>query len=187
MKSLTKDRLIVGAVFSVLMLCLSCLGAGEGKAQDSFTYTAPFTEKVAAIWDTTVFSSTLTNTGSGQDTYDIDMIEKPPTPENWWMQFCSGGSCHDSIITNAQVTLNPGEKDYIDLKILPRITANGKVTMRVTSQSNPSLKDSITFIAKGRGMPALTIWGMITLIVLISSSAIYLIYQRLKPSKVSRR
>jgi hypothetical protein len=186
MKSSTKTTIFFGTIFLGLMVCLSCLAVGEAGAQVSFTYSAPITEKRGDVGDTTEFNSTLTNTGSGQDTYDIDMIEKSPTPVNWWMQFCSDGVCWDSTITNSQVTLNPSESDAIDLEVLPRSTANGKVTMRITSQANPSLKDSITFILKGRKRaPALNLWGMIVLIILISSSAVYLILRRLKPSRAT--
>jgi len=138
------------------------------------------------VEDTTEFNSTLTNTGSGQDTYGVDMIEKSPTPVNWFVQFCSGGVCWDSTITNSQVTLNSGEYDGIILKMLPRSAGNGKVTMRVTSNANPSLKDSITFFLKGRSkVPVLNLWGTIVLVILISTSVVYLLLRRLKPSKVT--
>lgn len=186
MNSSTKTTMICGIIFLTLMLCLSYLVVGEGRSQVSFTYTAPVTQKTVSTGDTTEFSSTLTNTGSGGDTYDVDMIEKPPTPVDWWMQFCSGGVCWDSSITNVQVTLNPSESDEILLKLLPRSSANGKVTMRITSQTNPSLKDSITFTLNAvGGVPVLNRWALIALTILISGSTVYLLLRRLKLSKIT--
>lgn len=177
--------MIIGLIYLSLMLCLSYLVVDEVRAGVSFTYTAPVTQKTACIGDTTQFSSTLTNTGHA-DTYDVDMIEKPFTPADWWMRFCSGGVCHDSAVTHALVSLDSTESDQILLDILSRSVGTGKVTMRITSQANPSLKDSITFVLNVQEpCPVTNQWGLAALIVLISISGFYLIFRRLKPAKAT--
>jgi uncharacterized membrane protein len=186
MNNSTKTRMLFGIIFVSLMVCLSYLVVDEVTAQLSFTYTTPSTQKTVCIGDTTQFNSTLTNTGSVADTYDIDRIEKPPTPADWWMRFCSGGICWDSLVTHAEVSLNPAESDQIDLDILPRLAGTGNVTMRITSQSNPSLKDSITFILHAsEECPVTDRWGLLVLVSLIFVSGLYLIFKRLRPAKTT--
>jgi uncharacterized membrane protein len=184
MRSLTKVGMIVGVIFLNLMVCLSCLLVGEGKASDSFTYTAPVTVKSVCVGDTAEFTSSLKNTGTQSDTYDVDEIEKPPTPAEWWMRFCAGGVCYDSSTVHAEVSLDPNDSTDVLLDILPRTAATGKVTMSITSHANPSLKDSITFFLTANEVcPVTTPWGLYALIVLISISGFYLIFRRLKLAK----
>ena len=83
--------------FLILLAGSSFLMEGEIRAQYSFTYNAVTTQKAGNFNDTTIFQSTLTNTGDSADVYDVDMIERPPTPGAWWTAFCSGGICWDSI------------------------------------------------------------------------------------------
>lgn len=185
MKRQTKAKMTLVVVF-LSVVCLSYFVVDQGMAQASFTYTAPVIQKTSCLGDTIEFESTLENTGDATDTYDVDMIEKPPTPSEWWLRFCAGGICYDSTVTHAEVTLDQGETDLILLDLLPRTTGLGKVTMRITSQANPSLTDSITFtLNASEHCPVTTPWGLVVLIALISISGMYLILRRLKPSKVS--
>jgi hypothetical protein len=142
-----------GAFFLILAAGSNFIMAGGVKAQYSFIYTAPVTQKAGSFGDTTMFQSTITNTGDSSDLYDVDMIEKPPTPESWWMAFCSSGLCWDSIYTHAPipVSLAPGESSYVFLEIMPRTSGIATVTMRITSRANPILVDSITFNLSLRG------------------------------------
>jgi hypothetical protein len=186
MTNLIKIKAIFGIIFLSLVVCSSYLKVGEGRAQVSFTYTAQIPQKTVEVSDTTIFFSTLTNIGSGSDTYDVDMVEKPPTPAVWWMRFCAGGVCGDSLVTHAHTTLGSGEYDNITLDILPRTLGTGKVTMRITSQTNPSVKDSITFtLYSVTKVPVFNRWGLVIFIILISSSGFYLMLRRLKLSKTN--
>jgi hypothetical protein len=180
MKRLTQARMIVGIIFLILMVSLNYVMVGEGRAQVSFTYTAPVTQKSISPGDTAEFISTLKNTGSGSDTYDVDRIDKPPTPDEWWIRFCTGDVCWDPEVTHAEMSLNPAESDQIKLHMAPTAYGTGVVTMLVTSQANPSVKDSITFTLRStEQIPATKQWGLITLIVLVSCSGLYLILRRL--------
>lgn len=188
MSRMTKSRIVFGFVFLSLMVCLSYLMAGEVKAQFSFSYTAPVTQKNGSTGNTTKFNSILTNTGSGTDTYNIDMIKKPPTPADWWIRFCSGGICWPPTVTHAELSLDPGQFDAIDLDIQPRTIGAGEVTMKITSQGNPSLSDSITFTlyaSASAPLPVLNQWGLILLILLIISSGGFIMLRRLRLSKVA--
>jgi uncharacterized membrane protein len=172
--------MIVGIIFLILMVSLNYVMVGEGRAQVSFTYTAPVTKKSVSPEDTTEFISTLKNTGSGSDTYDVDRIDKPPTPEDWWIRFCTGDVCWDPEVTHAEMSLNPGESDQIKLHMAPTGYGTGIVTMLVTSQTNPSVKDSITFTLRSTEQtPVTNRWGLIFFIILISGSGLYLILRRL--------
>lgn len=186
MQSLTRIIMIIGFIFLSLMLCLSYLVVDEVRAGVSFTYTAPVTQKTACIGDTTQFTSTLKNTGTEADIYDVDRIRKPPTPVDWWMEFCAGGVCYDSNTIHAEVSLDPNDSADVLLDILPRTAGTGNVTMRITSHANPSLKDSITFILNAtEACPVTSQWGLYALIILISISGFYLIFRRLKLAKAT--
>ena len=134
-------------VFFLILLAGFFLIPVKINSQVSFTYTAPVTQKSGIIDSLTTFNSTLTNIGSVADTYDVDMIRKPPTPVQWGTQFCSSGICWGWTTTHAPipVSLNPDSSDEVLLEIKPDTFGTGNVTMRVTSRTNPNLSDSITF------------------------------------------
>ena len=134
-------------VFIIILVVGFFLIPVKSNSQVSFTYTAPATQKSGIIDSLATFNSTLTNTGSVADTYDVDLIRKPPTPVQWWIRFCSSGICWDSTTTHAPipVSLGPSESGEILLDIKPDTFGTGNVTMRITSRTNLSLSDSITF------------------------------------------
>ena len=184
MKVLSKFKLSGGIIFFLMILCFSWIVLGQERAWASFTYTAPVTQKTGIIGDTTEFFSTLTNTGPGGDTYDVDMIKKPATPGDWWVRFCTGDVCWPPEVTHAEMSLDPSESDEIRLDMAPMSTGTGVVTIRVTSQANPSQKDSITFtLNTGSKTPVLSLRGIIVLILLLSASGFYLKWRKLNPAK----
>lgn len=138
---------MLSVVFFLILLAGFFLIPVKSNSQLSFTYTSPVTQKSGVLDSLTGFTSTLTNTGSVADTYDVDLIRKPPTPAGWWIRFCSSGICWDSTTTHAPipVSLGPSESGDVLLDIKPYTFGTGNVTMRVTSLTNPSLTDSITF------------------------------------------
>ncbi len=124
----------------------------KGNSQVSFTYTSATMQKNGMLDSIAAYTSVLANTGSVADTYDVDMIENPPTPAGWWMRFCSSGICWDSTTTHAPIPvfLAPSESSEVLLDIKPYTFGTGNVTMRITSRTNPSLTDSITFVLYAR-------------------------------------
>jgi hypothetical protein len=185
MRDPRKDKVIIGFLVFALMVCSGCLFTAESKAQVSFTYTTPVTQKTVALGDTAEFLSTLTNTGSGGDTYDVDMIKKPATPGDWWVRFCTGSVCWPPEVTHAEMSLGSDESDETRLDMSPISAGTGMVIMRVTSQTNPSIKDSITFtLNTASGVPTLNHWAMITLMFLLLISGFYLMWRRLNIAKV---
>ena len=122
----------------------------KSNSQLSFTYTSAVTQKSGVLDSLTGFTSTLSNTGSEADTYDVDLIRKPPTPGGWWIRFCSSGICWDSTTIHAPipVSLGPSESGEVLLDIRPYTFGTGNVTMRITSRTNPGLTDSMTFTLK---------------------------------------
>lgn len=140
----------ISVVLFLILLAGFFLIPVKGNSQLSFTYTSPVTQKSGIIDSIAAFTSTLTNTGSVADTYDVDLIRKPPTPAGWWIRFCSSGICWDSTTTHAPIPvfLEPSESGEILLDVRPYTFGTGNVTMRVTSRTNPSLTDSITFTLK---------------------------------------
>jgi hypothetical protein len=113
------------------------------------------------------------------------MIEIAATPDDWWIRFCVGGVCYPPDVTHAEISLGASESEEIELNMLPNSPGIGKVIMRVTSQANPSLKDSITFTLNTiPGAPMVSLHGIIALVLLITVSGLYLLWRRLNLIKV---
>lgn len=186
MYSYTRALLTLGAAF--VLVWFGTMLTGQGKAlaapQDfDFTFTSEDTVEVGVIGDTTIFFALLENTGTQIDSYAVTLVENPPTPEDWWREFCAGGTCWDSTITFAYSYLEPGWQDHVELRVMPRSAGDGNFTITVESQLNPGVKmtKSITFIMTvhepGEG-PVTDQWGLIILATLIVASAVYLMYRR---------
>jgi len=141
-----KSTKIFAFLLLSLTVCFCYLAVEVGQAQVSFTFTSSDTEETAVIGDTVEFGATLTNTGDSADNYDVNKIEKPPTPVDWNVQLCTGEFCFDESVNHVEVPLESSESEQIGLKITTSSDGPGKVTIRITSQTNPSLTDSITFI-----------------------------------------
>jgi hypothetical protein len=172
---------------------------GEALAEPlsfDFTFTCDETVKVAAVWDTVRFQTLLTNTGTEADSYLVSLAENPPTPEDWWRQFCAGGVCLlDSLATSFKIfngdflpALPAGLSDTPYLDVIPRSAGQGNFTMSIESLSNPGLKltKSLTFLLSAQGEPQAPVtgnWGVAILASLILASGLYLMYRRLKPAR----
>jgi|GEM_PF-2607006 len=146
MSTSRKKIMILSVIFSALMISFSYSLVEVCEAQVSFTFTSSDTEGIAIIGDTIEFHSTLTNTGSTGDTYDIEKIEKPPPPLDWVVELCTGTFCFDESVNYVAVYLDQSDSEHVGLRINTLSDGPGKITIRVTSQANPSLIDSITFI-----------------------------------------
>ena len=161
-----------------------------------FTFTSAETVKVAAVWDTVTFEALLTNTGTEADSYLVTLVENPPTPEDWWREFCAGGQCPiDSTVTSMKIfngeflpPLPPSQSNDVTLDVIPRSAGQGNFTLTIESLSSPGAKlsKSLTFLLGAQGEPQAPVtgyWGMIILASLILASGLYLSYRRLKPAK----
>jgi hypothetical protein len=160
-----------------------------------FTFTSDETVKVAAVWDTLRFDALLTNTGTEADSYLVTLIENPPTPEDWWREFCAGGQCPiDSLVTSMKIfngeflpPLPPTQTSDVYLDVISRSPGQGNFTMTIESLSSPGVKltRSLTFLlsAQGPQAPVTGNWGMIILASLLLASGLYLAYRRLKPAR----
>lgn len=161
-----------------------------------FTFTCDETVKVVAAWDTVRFQALLTNTGTEADSYLVSLAENPPTPEDWWREFCAGGVCPiDSLVTSFKIfngdflpPLPAGQTDTPYLDVIPRSAGQGNFTMTMESLSSPGAKlsRSLTFLLRAEGDPEAPVtgnWGMIILACLVLASGLYLMYRRLKPAR----
>lgn len=181
----------LGAV--VLLVLLGGMFTGQGKVlaeplSFDFTFTCDDTVKVVSVGDSVKFYPVLTNTGTEPDSYLVTLTENSPTPEEWWVRMCAGGSCWDSTETSKVIwsgdfpgPLGPGVADSMELDVLPRTAGQGNITITVESLSNPGVKltKSITFLLSAHPQVPLTDqWGLIILVALILTSGLYLMYRR---------
>ncbi|MGB2804282.1 MAG: hypothetical protein WBD64_05235 [Candidatus Zixiibacteriota bacterium] len=199
MYAYTRTLATLGAVILLVLFGGVLTDRGEAFAEPlsfDFTFTCDETVKVAAAWDTVRFQTLLTNTGTEADSYLVTLAENPPTPEDWWREFCAGGVCPlDSLITSFKIfngeflpPLPAGLSDTPYLDVIPRSAGQGSFTMSIESLSNPGVKltKSLTFLLSAQGEPQAPVtgnWGMIILASLILASGLYLIYRRLKPAR----
>jgi hypothetical protein len=199
MQAYLRTSVILGAIALLVLFGSVLTDCGEVHAEPlsfDFTFTSDQTAKVAAVWDTVRFDALLTNTGTEADSYLVTLVENPPTPEDWWREFCAGGVCPiDSLVTSFKIfngdflpPLPAGQTDTPYLDVIPRSAGQGNFTMSIESLSNPGVKltKSLTFLLSAQGEPQAPVtgnWGMIILASLILASGFYLIYRRLKPAK----
>ena len=159
------------------------LGCCEGAhGQYDFTWIVDLVLKVIDwLFGTVEFKGVVRNTGTHADTYKIQLEEIPPTPEEWWVQLCAGGTCWDSTVTEVDISLDPAEVDTVRVRVIPRSYAEGAYTVTVSSYGNPdpAFTKSETFrLAARPSIPVTQEWGLIILAILILASALYLIYRR---------
>ena len=91
MQAYLRTSAILGAIALLVLFGSVVTDCGEVRAEPlsfDFTFTSDQTAKVAAVWDTVRFDALLTNTGTEADSYLVTLVENPPTPEDWWREFC---------------------------------------------------------------------------------------------------
>ncbi|NIN01646.1 MAG: hypothetical protein GTO24_27175, partial [candidate division Zixibacteria bacterium] len=187
----TRTLLTLGAVGLFVFFGSMLAGRSEVAAEPlsfDFTFTSEETVKVATVWDTVYFYALLTNTGTEIDSYAVTLTENPPTPEEWWVQFCAGGVCWDTTITMANSYLEPGWEDHVELRIIPRTAQQGNFTITVDPYLNPAASKSITFLLNAHeDGPVTNQWGLIILTSLILISGLYLMLRRYRLARQTSR
>ena len=186
-----QTTITVGAVVLFVLLGGTLTGQGKVLAEPlsfDFTFTCDDTVKVVSVGDSVKFYPVLTNTGTEPDSYLVTLTENSPTPEEWWVRMCAGGSCWDSTETSKVIwsgdfpgPLGSGVADSMELDVLPRTAGQGNITITVESLSNPGVKltKSIIFLLSAHPQVPLTDqWGLIILVALILTSGLYLMYRR---------
>ncbi len=92
-------------------------------------------------------TSTLTNTGTYADTYDLH-LDTAGLPLGWIASVCVGTSCYPEFIRDFMVTLNPGQSQTVTIDITPTTLGEGTATMSATGRGNPCVSASaLTFRA----------------------------------------
>jgi|GEM_PF-1295936 len=199
MYALSRALMTIGAVALLVLFGGLLTDRDQAFAEPltiDFTFTSDETVKVAAVWDTLRFDALLTNTGTEADSYLVTLIENPPTPEDWWREFCAGGQCPiDSLVTSMKIfngeflpPLPPTQSSDVYLDVIPRSAGQGNFTITIESLSSPGAKltRSLSFLLSAQGEPQAPVtgtWGMIILASLIFASGFYLIHRRLKPAR----
>jgi hypothetical protein len=150
----------------------------------AYTFTPGDTVKVASVGDSVEFYANLENTGSDPDSFLITLTENPPTPEEWWVELCAGGTCWDTTVTTANSYLEFGWVDSIQVHIKVRTSGTGSFTLTTESYGNPVDVKSVTFLLTAHEQgPVTNHRGIIVLSLLIVASAIYLMHKRYRPAR----
>ena len=173
--------LILGAV--LLMVLWGNMLTDQGKVMADllsydFTYTSSDTAETISVMDTVHFYSLITNTGTQADTYYVTRTDS--TPPEWLVSFCVGGICYPPSVTQAKVYLEPSETGEVVVEIWPTIIGQGKVKITVHSKyGNVSKSKTFLLNVTPRG-PVTSQWGIVILILLIITSAMYLMFRKFK-------
>jgi hypothetical protein len=173
--------LILGALVCLVVFGQLVTGP-EAKANFDFTYTATDTVKSSTVGDQLQFFSLIHNTGTDADSFIVTLTELPPTPQDWWTQLCTGGICLDNHRT---IYLASQETDQTYIEVKSRSQGQGKWRISVQSKGNSVTKTKTFLLSAWLQAPVTNEWGLIILILLIFTSATYLLYRRLKPVKQS--
>jgi hypothetical protein len=183
--------LTFGAVFALVLLGSMFAGQDQAVAEPkdyASTLTPGDTVKVAAVGDSIEFYANLENTGSDPDSFLVTLTENSPTPEEWWVELCAGGTCWDTTITTANSYLEFGWVDSIQVHVKVRTAGQGSFTITTESYGNPSDIKSVTFLVNVHEQgPVTNHWGIIILTLLIITSAIYLMHKRYRLARQTSR
>ncbi len=99
------------------------------------------------------FDGWLVNAGTQTDTYDFQIVADTP---GWEVSACVGLTCFPPWITEFTVTVDPGEEVLIAADVKPLTSAaTGSVTMICTSQADPGVQISRTFVLISPGAEVL--------------------------------
>jgi hypothetical protein len=188
MRRIKKFGITFGFIFLGSVFCFISFIAGAGEAKAGiltfdFTYTSDETVKVGNLGDTILFLGTLKNTGTEADSYAILMSVNSPTPPEWVVLLCSGGSCHTAGVTEDTVYLLADQEDFLGTEIETYDTCgDASVTITATSRGNPGLSKSVTFLLGVHTgcVPMTDKWGLLILISLLFLTGLYLIRRRLR-------
>lgn len=91
-----------------------------------------------------VFKFTLTNTGTDDDVYGLDLIGID-MPQDWFVQFCYAGQClYSGLPYRVLDTIPAGESDTtISIEVFTDTTHyNGIMRFTISSRGDPSLSDT---------------------------------------------
>jgi hypothetical protein len=174
--------LILGALMCLVVLGQFLTGV-EAKASFSFTYTASDTVRSSTVGDAVQFPSLIVNTGQA-DSFVVAWTESnPPTPQDWWARYCCDGLCFDSTVHTRTIYLAASDTDWVYLDVIGRSQGQGKWVISVQSKGNSITKTKTFILSAWPEMPVINEWGLIILILLISTTAMYILYRKLNPVK----
>ncbi|HEX7401924.1 MAG TPA: hypothetical protein VF369_07075 [candidate division Zixibacteria bacterium] len=185
MKGYKNSWLTLGAM--VVLVLLGNLFAGQ-EAQAAlfsfdFTYSGDSLNG-CRVGEKVQFVSRIKNTGTQADSFYVSLFEYPSTPADWWREYCAGPFCGDSTTTLIAINLNASEEALVLLDALPRSAGQG--IWKITVQSKyGGVSKFLHFYLTARQTPVTSEWGLIILIMLIITSAMYLMYRKLDRVKQS--
>lgn len=173
--------LVLGALL-VLFVVGQLFTGHEAFASYSFNYTASDTVKTSTVGDTVQFPSLIVNTGQA-DSFVVAWTEYSPTPQDWWARYCCGGLCFDSTVHTRTIYLAAGDTDWVYLDVMARSQGQGKWVISVQSKGNSTTKTKTFLLHAYPNGPVTNEWGLVILILLILTSAMYVLYRKLNPVK----
>jgi hypothetical protein len=179
MKGYKNSWLTIGAM-AVLVLLMNLFVEQEAHAalySFNFTYSGDSLNS-CRVGEKVQFVSQITNTGTEADSFYVSLYEYPTTPADWWREYCAGPFCGDSATTLISINLNPSEQALVLLDVLPRSAGQGIWKITVESKYGGVSKFLHSYLT-ARQTPVTSEWGLIILILLIITSAMYLMYRKL--------
>jgi hypothetical protein len=173
-------RLVLGAI-AVLVFLANLFAGQEAKAalySFNFTYSGD-SLNACYVGDHVTFVSRINNTGTEGDSFFVSLYEYPSTPADWWREYCAGPFCGDSTTTLIAFFMNPSEEGLVLLDILPRSIGVGEWMVTVQTKYGGATKSLNFYLTARQRGPVTTTWGLIVLILLIVTSAVYLTHRKL--------
>ena len=165
------------------MVVLTLLGSWfTGQEARAALYSFDFTYSgdslnACRVGEQVQFVSRITNTGTQADSFYVSLFEYPSTPADWWREYCAGPFCGDSTTILISIYLNPSEQALVLLDVLPRSVGQGMWKITVQSKYG-GVSKILHFYLTARQTPVASQWGLIILILLIITSALYLMYKK---------
>ncbi len=105
------------------------------------------------------FHTSITNTGSSDDTITITMVKNVPSGWIWGISMCVDGTCFAPTYQVHTMPLASGALTNLDVDITPLEIGEGTVTITVTSQGDPGLNITRDFTVVTPGLDVLLVAG----------------------------
>jgi hypothetical protein len=134
------------------------LQAGSSIPKDPYEFAndVPVRAALTPLGEMKEFYGTLYNLGENSDTYDIHIDRD--IPASWSASICADNICYPPFISDITVTAGLGELVEWQMDVTPNTdNYTGVITVTITSQGNPSLRETIILTAMNPSEPVLLI------------------------------
>ncbi len=143
----------------VILLVAMTTWQGLALADYALNFHVPDQGAVTDVFIQQAFHTSITNTGSSDDTITITMVKNVPADWIYGVSMCVDGECFSPTYLEHTMPLSAGELTNLDVDMTPFSIGEGSVTITVASHGDPGLSFSKVFTILTPGFDVLLVAG----------------------------